>query len=30
MSTPMEAATEEVPVVYLHDVERQYVQGERC
>jgi len=28
MSTPMEDSSAEVPVVYLHDVKRQYVQGE--
>ncbi|MBB5046352.1 lipoprotein-releasing system ATP-binding protein [Rhodopseudomonas rhenobacensis] len=28
MSTTMEEVAEEVPVVYLHDVKRQYVQGE--
>jgi lipoprotein-releasing system ATP-binding protein len=28
MSTPMEGNATEVPVVYLHDVKRQYVQGE--
>jgi lipoprotein-releasing system ATP-binding protein len=28
MSVPMEEVAEEVPVVYLHDIKRQYVQGE--